>query len=208
MNGQPSRHTKERTPQGTTRLPAKIVTAAMTHPHQPISAGDNLHPLVAKRAYEIHADRGFRQGSALDEWLEAEREILNQSRVNNMNLRHQTNAAVEGVIILSPSCDVLYMSPRATQLIKPLAISPTGDPPGVALPTPLRHIGDEVRHQVQASLKHGNGLTCDVTRTICSSGRTLFVQGLGVPNQYDGEFLTTLVVSESPIQITVPRGGL
>lgn len=125
-----------------------------------------------------------------------------------MNLRHQTNAAIEGVIVLSSSCDVLYMSPRAAQLIKPLAISPTGDPPGVALPTPLRRIGDEVRHRLQASLTHGNGLTCDVTYTISLSGGTLFVQGLGVPNQYAGEFLTTLVVSESPIQIALPSGGL
>lgn len=124
-----------------------------------------------------------------------------------MKLRQQTYTAVEGVIILSPSCDVLYMSPRATQLITPLASSPTGDPPSDALPAPLRHIGDEVRHQLQASLKHGNGLTCNVTRTISSSGGTLFVQGLGMPNQYDGEFLTTLVVSESPIQITLPGGG-
>ena len=123
-----------------------------------------------------------------------------------MKLLHQTNAAVEGVIILSPTCDVLYMSPRATQLITPLAISPAGDPPKVALPAPLRHFGFEVRHHLQASLKHGNGLTCNVTRTISSSGRTLFVQGLGVPNEYDGEFLTTLVVSESPIQITLPSG--
>lgn len=125
-----------------------------------------------------------------------------------MKLRHETNAAVEGVIILSPSCDVLYMSPRATELITPLAIGPTGDPPGVALPAPLRHIGFEVRHQLQASLKHGNGLACNITRTISSSDGTLFVQGLGVPNQYDGEFLTTLVVSESPIRITLPTGGL
>lgn len=125
-----------------------------------------------------------------------------------MKLRHQTDAAVEGVIILSPSCDVLYMSPRATQLIIPLATGPTGDPPRVALPAPLRHIGDEVRHQLQTSLKHGNGLTCNVTRTISSSGRILFVQGLGVPNMYNGEFLTTPVVSESPIQITLPSGDL
>lgn len=58
---------------------------------------------------------------------------------------------------------------------------------------------------MQASLKHGNGLTCNVTHTISSAGRTLFVQGLGAPNQYEGGFITTLVVSESPIQITLPR---
>ncbi len=126
----------------------------------------------------------------------------------NMNPQCPADTSGEGVIILSSSCDVLYMSPRATQLIEPLTISPTGDPPRVVLPTPLRHIGDEVRHQLQTSLKHGNGLTCNVTRTISSSGGTLFVQGLGMPNQYDGEFFTTLVVSKSPIQITLPHGGL
>lgn len=125
-----------------------------------------------------------------------------------MKLHHETHVAVEGVIILSPSCDVLYMSPRATQLITPQAINPTVDPPSLALPAPLRDIGDEVRHQLQTSLNHGNGLTCNVARTISSSGKTLFVQGLGVPHQYDGEFLTTLVVSESPIQIPLPGGGL
>lgn len=126
----------------------------------------------------------------------------------SMNPQCPADTSREGVIILSPSCDVLYMSPRATQLIAPLAISPAEKPPTGALPTTLRHIGDEVRHQLQASLKHGKRLLCSVTRTISSSGKTLFVQGLGVPNVYDGEFLTTLVVSESPIRITLPNGGL
>lgn len=38
--------------------------------------GDDLQVRIAKRAYEIHAERGYRQGHALDDWLDAEREVL------------------------------------------------------------------------------------------------------------------------------------
>ena len=81
MNGRPACHTKERTPQATTRPQAKVATAAATDTNQlPVSAPTDFYSLVAKRAYEIHAERGFRQGYALDEWLEAEREVLSRSR--------------------------------------------------------------------------------------------------------------------------------
>lgn len=45
---------------------------------QPVSSGDDLQARIAKRAYEIHAEQGYRYGCALDEWLEAEREILDR----------------------------------------------------------------------------------------------------------------------------------
>jgi len=81
MNGRPARQTKERRPQATSRLQGKIVAAAATDTKQsPDSTPTDLYSLVVKRAYEIHAERGFRQGYALDEWLEAEQEILNRSR--------------------------------------------------------------------------------------------------------------------------------
>ena len=44
----------------------------------PLSPCEDLHVLIAKRAYELHSERGCGQGSALDDWLEAEREILSQ----------------------------------------------------------------------------------------------------------------------------------
>jgi hypothetical protein len=48
-------------------------------PHPlPVSPGDDLHILIAKRAQELYSERGYRHGSALDDWLEAEREILSQ----------------------------------------------------------------------------------------------------------------------------------
>lgn len=81
MNGRPARQTKERKPQATSRPQGTIVAAAATDPKQsPDSTPTDLYSLVVKRAYEIHTERGFRQGYALDEWLEAEREILNRSR--------------------------------------------------------------------------------------------------------------------------------
>jgi hypothetical protein len=43
-----------------------------------VSPCDDLHILIAKRAYELYSERGYRHGSALDDWLEAEREILSQ----------------------------------------------------------------------------------------------------------------------------------
>jgi hypothetical protein len=34
--------------------------------------------LIAKRAYELYSERGYRHGFALDDWLDAEREIVSQ----------------------------------------------------------------------------------------------------------------------------------
>ncbi len=36
----------------------------------------DVHQLIAKHAYELYAEGGYREGHALDDWLEAEREIL------------------------------------------------------------------------------------------------------------------------------------
>ena len=44
----------------------------------PLSPCENLQVLIAKRAYELYNERGYRHGSALDDWLDAEREILSQ----------------------------------------------------------------------------------------------------------------------------------
>jgi hypothetical protein len=43
---------------------------------QPVSPCDDLQVRIAQRAYELHAERGYRHDCALDDWLEAEREIL------------------------------------------------------------------------------------------------------------------------------------
>jgi hypothetical protein len=38
-----------------------------------------MKALIAKRAYERYAEQGYRHGCALDDWLEAEREIMSQA---------------------------------------------------------------------------------------------------------------------------------
>jgi hypothetical protein len=43
---------------------------------QAVSPYNDLHVRIANRAYELYAARGAREGRALDDWLEAEREIL------------------------------------------------------------------------------------------------------------------------------------
>jgi len=48
-------------------------------PHaQPLSPCKDLHVQIAKRAHEFYSERGYRGGSALDDWLDAEREIIIQ----------------------------------------------------------------------------------------------------------------------------------
>lgn len=43
---------------------------------QPMSSCDDLQSRIAKRAYELHAERGYRHGFALEDWVEAERQLL------------------------------------------------------------------------------------------------------------------------------------
>lgn len=64
---------KAQAPQPQTKSPAA------GKPHAPpLSPCGDLGMLIAKRAYELYSERGYRHGSALDDWLEAEREILSQ----------------------------------------------------------------------------------------------------------------------------------
>jgi hypothetical protein len=41
-------------------------------------AFEDLHVTINRRAYELYLQRGCREGHALDDWLEAEREILDR----------------------------------------------------------------------------------------------------------------------------------
>jgi len=37
---------------------------------------DDLHARIAVRAYELYVERGYREGGALEDWLDAERQVL------------------------------------------------------------------------------------------------------------------------------------
>lgn len=42
------------------------------------SSFDDLHAHIPARAYERYVERGYRDGCALEDWLDAEREILSR----------------------------------------------------------------------------------------------------------------------------------
>lgn len=64
---------KASVPQQQPTGPASVKSHAL-----PLSPCDDLHILIAKRAYQLYGERGYRHGWALDDWLEAEREVFSQ----------------------------------------------------------------------------------------------------------------------------------
>jgi len=73
----------------------RVVAARSKGPDSPavaskpsVSVCDDLRVLIAKRAYERYAMRGSRDGLALDDWLEAEREVLSQTLPVYQRRRH------------------------------------------------------------------------------------------------------------------------
>lgn len=63
------------------RPPAKQGAEA-TAPAKPKRQGqpsfDDLQARITVRAYELYAERGYRTGCALEDWVDAEREILSR----------------------------------------------------------------------------------------------------------------------------------
>ena len=39
---------------------------------------NDLHALITARAYELYVERGYRDGCGLEDWVDAEREILSR----------------------------------------------------------------------------------------------------------------------------------
>jgi len=58
------------------QLPKK--TATQKFHVLPLSPGEDRHASIARRAYEFYCERGYRHGNALEDWLDAEREILSR----------------------------------------------------------------------------------------------------------------------------------
>lgn len=54
-------------------------TAQTALPEQIMS--DDLRKRIAKRAYELYLERGCRSGCDVEDWIDAEREILTLSKV-------------------------------------------------------------------------------------------------------------------------------
>jgi hypothetical protein len=48
--------------------------------HKPIHFCEDLTDRIRQRAYGLYMERGYRDGCALQDWLDAEREILGRER--------------------------------------------------------------------------------------------------------------------------------
>jgi hypothetical protein len=94
MNIEPTRPTKSKTtrkPAATkAKSPAEATapstaqlapTVPAAKPRQAEPPREDVQGLIQKRAYELHCERGYHHGCAMDDWLEAEREILTERRL-------------------------------------------------------------------------------------------------------------------------------
>ncbi|MBX3235978.1 MAG: DUF2934 domain-containing protein [Nitrospiraceae bacterium] len=66
--------TQSAKPRGSKPKTEKLILATPTTDTSPPV---ELHAKIARRAYELYAERGYRDGHAEEDWLEAEQEILN-----------------------------------------------------------------------------------------------------------------------------------
>lgn len=79
MKAQPSKQETKNTraiPQGS-RTQERSSTRTAVQKKQPMF--DDLHARITVRAYELYVERGCREGCAEQDWLDAEREILNHT---------------------------------------------------------------------------------------------------------------------------------
>jgi hypothetical protein len=62
----------------TTNLLAMSDVTPSSPPQQERQEPDGLQGTIAARAYALYEERGYRQGCELQDWLDAEREILSR----------------------------------------------------------------------------------------------------------------------------------
>lgn len=78
LNPQATHQTKEKKLRVLVKKRTETPSPAGEDAKQQVSPCDDLHRLIAKRAYELYAERGYRHARAVDDWLEAERAILSR----------------------------------------------------------------------------------------------------------------------------------
>ena len=47
---------------------------------EPVHYCEDPHDRISRRAYALYAERGYRDGCAIQDWLDAEREILSREQ--------------------------------------------------------------------------------------------------------------------------------
>lgn len=67
-----------RTTQRVTRNPVESRSSEYTTTDQPDGHAHNFHARISERAYALYEEHGREDGHALDDWLEAERQVNQQ----------------------------------------------------------------------------------------------------------------------------------
>lgn len=76
MKSSPAKQTGAKKSSGMMTDQAQAASAISKPAHQRKASFDDLHARISARAYELYAERGYRDGCAQEDWLDAEREIL------------------------------------------------------------------------------------------------------------------------------------
>ena len=72
-----TRHGREEATHGYANQAGATTPISKPVPHAQPSF-DDLHAHITTRAYELYIQRGCREGCAMDDWLDAEREIVSR----------------------------------------------------------------------------------------------------------------------------------
>jgi hypothetical protein len=67
-----------RSTQRTARNPVASRSTENTSTHQPDGQSQDGHMRISDRAYALFEERGRNDGHAVEDWLEAEQQVLNQ----------------------------------------------------------------------------------------------------------------------------------
>ena len=78
MKSQTSKQAAEKKPQAPLANQSVEAAAPGKSTPQARSSFDDLHARIATRAYKLYVERGIRDGCELEDWLDAEREILSR----------------------------------------------------------------------------------------------------------------------------------
>lgn len=78
MKSQTSKQSPVKKAPAFSSAPADKTSVAVTPAPHAGSQFDDLHARIAGLAYQLYMERGCRDGRALEDWLEAEREILSR----------------------------------------------------------------------------------------------------------------------------------
>ena len=88
---------------------------------------------IKRRAYELFETRGRGQGGDLDDWLQAERELIPETQVNEKDREFQARINVSGIetrdieVIATPNA-ILLEAPREARVLQRLEFPKAIDP--------------------------------------------------------------------------------